>query len=166
MDYMSINITFAAMKVLLVCLGNICRSPMAEGILRDKARERGLRLTIDSAGTNRYHTGEAPDHRAVAKMKEHGHDITDLRARTIEPEDFGRFDRILVMDTSNLQNVLRVPHKTSHGSKVSLFLNEFQPQGNQSVPDPYFGGDDGFEDVYQMLDKACEAYLNTLDGKS
>ncbi len=154
------------MKVLMVCLGNICRSPMAEGILRDKAIERGIRLTIDSAGTNRFHTGEAPDHRAVAKMKEHGHDITDLRARTIEPEDFGKFDRIYVMDASNMQNVLRVPHKPAHSSKVRMFLNEFQPNGNQAVPDPYYGGDDGFEDVYQLLDKACDAFLNSLNDES
>jgi protein-tyrosine phosphatase len=154
------------MKVLMVCLGNICRSPMAEGILRDKAAARGINIQTDSAGTGNYHVGEAPDKRAQAKMKEKGHNISDLRARQFEPLDYDRFDRIFVMDGSNFQNTLRVAHSPLHEEKVQLMLNQIDPGANREVPDPYFGGDDGFEDVYQMLDEACEAFLNSLNGQS
>jgi protein-tyrosine phosphatase len=139
---------------------------MAEGILRDKAAQRGLKIKTDSAGTGDYHIGEAPDKRALAKMKEKGHNISDLRARQFEPIDYDRFDRIFVMDQSNYHNTLRVAHSPLHEDKVQLMLNEIHPGENREVPDPYFGGDDGFEDVYQMLDKACEAFLNSLNGQS
>lgn len=139
---------------------------MAEGILRDKAAQRGLKIKTDSAGTGDYHIGEAPDKRALAKMKEKGHNISDLRARQFEPLDYDRFDRIFVMDQSNYHNTLRVAHSPLHEDKVQLMLNEIHPGENREVPDPYFGGDDGFEDVYQMLDKACEAFLNSLNGQS
>lgn len=138
---------------------------MAEGILRDKVAARGLAIKTDSAGTGNYHIGEAPDKRALAKMKEKGHNISDLRARQFESLDYDRFDRIFVMDQSNYQNTLRVAHSPLDEDKVSLMLNETHPNENREVPDPYFGGDDGFEDVYQMLDKACEAFLNSLNGQ-
>jgi protein-tyrosine phosphatase len=142
------------MKVLMVCLGNICRSPLAEGILRSKVHERGLDWTIDSAGTGSWHAGEAPDPRSQEVARKHGLDISDQRARTFKPYDFEVFDRIYVMDSSNYQDVIKYAQNAEEAAKVKLILNEAYPGENRAVPDPYWD-DDGFEQVYQMLDKAC-----------
>lgn len=150
------------MKILMVCLGNICRSPMAEGIIRDKADEKGIEIKTDSAGTGDYHIGEAPDRRAVAAMKKHGHDITDLQARQFKVSDFDEFDIIYAMDSSNLDNILKLARNEDDRGKVKLILNESQPNRDMQVPDPYFGGEAGFENVYQMLDAACEVILERL----
>ncbi len=146
----------------MVCLGNICRSPMAEGVLRHLAKDKGIDLHIDSAGTNRYHTGEAPDPRAQQAMRKYGIDISGLCARTIEPEDFLRFDRILVMDRSNLGNVLRLAPEEKLKEKVRLLMDHVPHHLEREVPDPYYGGDEGFDKVYHMLMEACEALLEDV----
>ncbi|MCB0819202.1 MAG: low molecular weight phosphotyrosine protein phosphatase [Bacteroidetes bacterium] len=143
----------------MVCLGNICRSPMAEGIFRKHAEKIGSRTIIDSCGTSDYHVGESPDYRAVKTLERQGIDISGLAARQFMVEDFDRFDHIFAMDVSNLMNVLALARNDSDRSKVSLLLDEIYPGENRSVPDPYFGGIDGFDEVYRMIDRAAESYL-------
>jgi protein-tyrosine phosphatase len=146
------------MKILMVCLGNICRSPLAEGIMKARAAEARLPWTVDSAGTGYWHTGELPDRRSIQVGKQHGIDITDQRARQFHPDDFDRFDRIFVMDTNNRRDVLMLAKSEEHRSKVSLMLDETHPGEERSVPDPYYD-DNGFEAVYQMLDEACRRFI-------
>lgn len=150
------------MKILTVCLGNICRSPMAEGILRHKARERGLAIHTDSAGTSNYHVGEAPDTRAQAAMRRKGIDISDLRARQFHAADYQRFDLILAMDASNLENMLALAPDAQLAKKARLVMDHAPEHPLRDVPDPYFGGDEGFDAVYQMLSKACDRILDEL----
>jgi protein-tyrosine phosphatase len=149
------------MRILMVCLGNICRSPLAEGIMQQKIHERNLNWTVDSAGTGYWHAGERPDPRSVSIARKYGIDITNQRARQIQPADFERFDLIFVMDTQNQRDVLRLAITDEHREKVRLILNESHPGENRSVPDPYYD-DDGFEAVFQMLDKACKAFLDKV----
>ncbi len=144
------------MKILMVCLGNICRSPLAHGILQHKANEAGLEWEIDSAGTNGYHNGEKPDPRSVSIAGIYGIDITYQNSRQITVEDLDYYDIIYVMDTSNYNNVMTMCTSDSQKDKVKLILNEITPGANEAVPDPYYGGDKGFENVYKMLDEACE----------
>lgn len=146
-------------KILFVCLGNICRSAMAEGILKAKSDQHNLGLEVDSAGTSSYHIGEAPDKRMQAKAVEHGLNISNQRARQFTSEDFDEFDYIFAMDTSNYDNILRLASTNEDKKKVALFLNLSFPGEDVSVPDPYYGGAQGFEDVYQMLDKACDVFI-------
>lgn len=150
------------MKILVVCLGNICRSPLAEGILLHLVKEKNLAITIDSAGTSDYHIGEAPDARTVANAKKHNIDLSPLRARQFVVEDFDWFDKIYVMDKSNLQNVLKLARNENDKQKVDLFLNISHPNGNMEVPDPYFGGEAGFENVYQLVWKASEKLISNF----
>ena len=152
------------MKILFVCLGNICRSPMAEGIFRTMAEEMSIRVETDSCGTGDWHVGEAPDKRARACMKAHHDDISDLRARQFRTSDFDEFDRIFVMDRSNYQNVAALAENETQKKKVELFLNLTYPDEHREVPDPYFGGDEGFEQVYRMLAKSSEVLLNQING--
>ncbi len=147
------------MKILVVCLGNICRSPLAEGVLLHLVKEKKLPITIDSAGTSNYHTDEAPDARTVANAKKHKIDLSPLRARQFIVEDFDVFDKIYVMDKSNLQNVLKLARNQSDKQKVDLFLNISHPNQNMEVPDPYYGGETGFENVFQMIWKTSDALL-------
>lgn len=149
-------------KILVVCLGNICRSPLAEGILLHFVKQRGLKLVIDSAGTSDYHVGEAPDARTVANAKKHGIDLSPLRARQFSAHDFDEFDRIYVMDKSNLQNVLHLARTEGDKQKTDLLLNVSHPGKDMEVPDPYFGGEQGFENVFKMVYKACEDLVNEL----
>jgi protein-tyrosine phosphatase len=147
-------------------MGNICRSPMAEGLVRHKARERGLDVTTDSAGTIDSHTGEAPDPRAQKCMREHGVDISDLRARRIHPSDFHRFDLLLAMDEDNLKGIRRVAPDAELARKARLMMDFAPDHPGHEVPDPWYGGPEGFEEVYQMLDEACGNLLNALqDGR-
>lgn len=146
----------------MVCLGNICRSPMAEGILRSKVEAAGKRVIVDSAGTSDYHVGEQPDFRAIRNLKERGIDISALSARQFTREDFDVFDKIYVMDASNLRNVLALARNEEDAKKVSLIMDEVSPGSNRSVPDPYYGGMEGFDEVYEMLSKASEVIISTL----
>lgn len=146
-------------RILFVCLGNICRSPLGEGILRHKAEKHGLKIKIDSAGTGHWHAGENPDERAIKIGKEKGVDISKLIARQITTEDFDTFDLILVADTEVYNAVIGIARNENDKKKVDFIMNFIHPSSNMSVPDPYFGGDDGFEKVFDMLDKACDAII-------
>lgn len=148
-------------KVLMVCLGNICRSPLAEGILRSKVDPD--KVYIDSAGTSNYHVGDAPDHRSVAVAKENKLDITSQKGRQFQVSDFDEFDYIYVMDMSNYNDVLSLARNEEDKKKVHLILNEIFPGENVEVPDPYHGGDDGFNNVYKMLDEACEVIAKKME---
>jgi len=144
------------MKVLMVCLGNICRSPLAEEILKEKVKS--LDWNVDSAGTGSWHVGNTPDPRSVAVAATHGLDITAQRGRQIKPADLKNYDLIFAMDSTNYQNILQLAASDAEREKVQLIMNMEKPGYNQSVPDPYYG-DDGFEEVYQMLDRACTAIV-------
>ncbi|WP_299216432.1 low molecular weight protein-tyrosine-phosphatase [uncultured Dokdonia sp.] len=141
-------------KILMVCLGNICRSPLAEGILRNKLDIN--KFTIDSTGTGNWHVGNPPDKRSVAVAKKYGIDISGLRGRQFTSLDYQNFDHIYVMDSSNLENVLALAESKEDRAKVSMILDTLFPGEKVDVPDPYYGGDDGFEQVYAMLDEACD----------
>jgi len=147
------------MRILMVCLGNICRSPLAEGILRDKVIRKKLDWKVDSAGTGSWHIGSAPDIRSIAVAKKHGIDINQQRGRQFTAEDFNNFDMIFAMDSENYQNIIRLATSEEDKNKVSLIMNQLDVTRNQSVPDPYWD-DDGFEKVFSMLDEACEAFLS------
>ena len=146
------------MKVLMVCLGNICRSPLAEGILKEKIKHHGLAWEVDSAGTGNWHIGELPDPRSIKTAQKHGIDITDQRARQLKPRDLDNYDLIFAMDKSNHQNILKLTNKEEHKDKVKLIMNMAITDSNQNVPDPYWN-DDGFEQVFAMLDRACEGIV-------
>jgi protein-tyrosine phosphatase len=143
-------------KILFVCLGNICRSPLAEGIMLHLNEKHDLKLEIDSAGTASYHIGEAPDDRTIANAKKNGVDLSKLRARQFSASDFDKFDFIYVMDKNNLKNVLSLAKNDSHKQKVSLFLDTLHPGENLEVPDPYYGTEKNFEEVFQLVYKACD----------
>ena len=148
------------MKILMVCLGNICRSPIAEGILRHKLEEKGINnVETDSAGTASYHVGEAPDKRMQATALKNGVDISDLKARQFVQSDYDNFDLIYAMDESNLENMLSLARNEADKAKVQLILNEYQPGENMEVPDPYYGGDSGFQHVFDLLDESVEVLI-------
>lgn len=147
-------------KVLMVCLGNICRSPLAEGILVSKVKSD--EILVDSAGTGAYHIGKLPDKRSIEVAGKYGIDITNQRARKFTVKDFDTFDYIYAMDESNYQNILMLARTNDDKSKVQLILNEAHPTKNLAVPDPYYGGNQGFENVYTMLEQACEIIANKL----
>lgn len=150
------------MKVLMVCLGNICRSPMADGLMRKKVQEHGLDVVVDSAGTGDWHVGDAPDPRMIETAKRNGVPINDLRGRQFKVADFDEFDRIVVMDKSNFANVTKLARDEKDVQKVELFLNLTHPGKDLEVPDPYFGGDEGFQDVFDMLDAGTDVLLKEL----
>ncbi len=144
----------------MVCLGNICRSPLAEGILRSKVDP--AKVEVDSAGTAAYHVGEAPDLRSIMIARKHGINISKLMGRQFEVADFDRFDHIYAMDRSNYQNILALARNDEDRKKVDLILNELKAGSNQEVPDPYYGGDEGFEQVYRLLDAATDNLVKKL----
>lgn len=145
------------MKVLMVCLGNICRSPLAEGILQSKIADRDLHWSVDSAGTAGYHDGELPDERSIQVAHKHGIDITSQRSRKLIKEDFENFDLILAMDASNYNNIEKI-RPEGNTTPVKMILNYSYPKENRQVPDPYYGG--GFDAVYEMLVDACDALID------
>ncbi|WP_417354862.1 low molecular weight protein-tyrosine-phosphatase [Flavobacterium sp.] len=147
-------------KVLMVCLGNICRSPLAEGILQSKLPSDKFR--VDSAGTGGWHVGQLPDKRSVTTARERGLDITHQRARQFKVSDFTEFDHIFVMDTSNLKDVLKLAPNDKAKTKVSLMMDALHPGESINVPDPYYGGPEGFDNVYDMLDEACQIIASKL----
>tara|TARA_B110000908_G_scaffold64216_1_gene78095 strand:+ start:249 stop:683 length:435 start_codon:yes stop_codon:yes gene_type:complete len=144
----------------MVCLGNICRSPLAEGILQSKLDANFF--TVDSAGTAAYHIGELPDQRSIAVAKKYGIDISNQRARKFDIKDFIEFDIIYAMDKENYQNICSLAKNNSQVHKVKMILNEINPSENLSVPDPYYGGDKGFKNVYILLNEACEKISKKL----
>ena len=144
------------MKVLMVCLGNICRSPIAEGIFRDKVQKLGLDFLVDSAGTAAYHVGESPDNRMISTAASMGIDISSLRARQFSVSDYDEFDKIYAMDESNYQNMKNLARNARDIEKLDLLLNCKDSFINKSVPDPYYGGEDGFYQVFELLDEAIE----------
>jgi len=146
----------------MVCLGNICRSPMAEGIMRHKLEKHKIKGLVDSAGTANYHVGENPDDRAIAMAQKYGINISQLIGRQFNVNDFDNFDRIYVMDASNYQNIIRLARNETDKAKVKLILDEIYPDQGMSVPDPYYGGDEGFENVYSLLEQACECIAQRL----
>jgi len=143
----------------MVCLGNICRSPLAEGILQSKVSSE---IVVDSAGTAAYHVGNLPDKRSIEVARKYGIDLTTQRARKFTVRDFDIFDVIYAMDESNYQNIVSLSTNKKDTEKVKLILNESHPNKNLSVPDPYYGGNQGFENVYTMLDEACELIAKKL----
>lgn len=147
------------MKVLMVCLGNICRSPLAQGILESKVKKQQLDWQVDSAGTSAYHIGEAPDPRSIEIALAHGIDISTQRARQFVQRDLEDYDLILPMDSSNYQNIRMMCRDKSHEHKIKLILNYVYPERNMAVPDPYYDG--GFSKVYDLLDAATDAILKS-----
>lgn len=148
------------MKILMVCLGNICRSPLAEGIMKTKLLERDLHWGVDSAGTGSWHIGNLPDPRSISTARKYGIDITGQRARQFTRHDFEAFDLIFAMDLQNYEDILRLAPNAQSRGKVRLILEAAHGQ-RQEVPDPYYD-DRGFEQVYRMLDDACEKILLQL----
>jgi len=149
-------------RVLMVCLGNICRSPLAESILQHKVNPE--KVLVDSAGTGGYHVGNKPDSRSISVALKYGLDISHQRCRKFEVQDFDDFDFIYVMDKSNYTNVIAKSRNEKDKAKVKLLLSDVD-SNTQEVPDPYYQGDDGFEFVFQLIDNACEriaAELNTI----
>ena len=143
----------------MVCLGNICRSPLAEGILQSKVSSD---VIVNSAGTAAYHTGELPDTRSIAVAKQNNVDITNQRARKVISDDFNSYDLIYAMDKTNYDNLIAMTKNDKQRSKVKMIMNELHPNENIDVPDPYYGGDHGFSHVYAMLDEATDKILEKL----
>lgn len=144
----------------MVCLGNICRSPLAEGILKSKIDSNNV--FVDSAGTGAYHVGNLPDVRSIAVAEKYNIDITDQRARAFSKNDFDKFDLIYAMDKSNYDNILKLARDDQDKSKVKMILNEIAPGTDSEVSDPYYGGGNGFEEVYKMLDASCKKIADSL----
>jgi protein-tyrosine phosphatase len=153
------------MRVLFVCLGNICRSPTAEGVLRHKLREAGLqaRVEVDSAGTGDWHVGKAADLRTRQAAQRRGYDLSALRGRQVQAADFNAFDLILAMDNSNLRDLQQL-RPGNAAAELDLFLRRYQLQLDE-VPDPYYGGADGFEQVLDLIEQACEGLLREIKGQ-
>lgn len=151
-------------KVLFVCLGNICRSPAAEGVLRAKAKERGVELTIDSAGTGAWHVGDPPDARMVKAAAKRGYDISYQRARQVELSDFYEFDYLLAMDLSNHSNLLELA-PPNRSCDIRLFL-DFSDGDTRETPDPYYGSGDGFERVLDLIESGAEGFLDHLEDSA
>lgn len=152
------------MKILFVCLGNICRSALAEGIMNKLVQEEGLEWVIDSAGTGGWHVGEAPDPRAIRIAKENGIDIARYQARQLQKKDAQIFDRILVMDQANYEQVLKMTGVSEHAAQIDFLLNSTHPSENKAVPDPWYD-DKLFAPVFNMIDTACRSWLMNLKNE-
>ncbi|MDO4880202.1 MAG: low molecular weight protein-tyrosine-phosphatase [Capnocytophaga sp.] len=149
-------------NILMVCLGNICRSPLAEGVLKSMLDSQ--KFMVDSAGTASYHTGDTPDRRSVEVARENGVDISNLKARTFSVNDFEKFDYIFVMDKSNYKNVIQLAKNEQYKAKVSFLLDELETQNQKELPDPYYGDKSDFEKVYRDIAKACKAIAEKLSN--
>src|SRR5688572_30172432 len=147
------------MKILMVCLGNICRSPLAEGILQDKAFKAGLAWSIESAGTNSYHIGEPPHILSQKVAKQNGIDICNQRARRFVSEDFEIYDKIYAMSGDVMDEMHRIAKNKFDASKVDLLLNELYPGKNKDVPDPWYGPEPGYHEAFKLIEKACDAII-------
>lgn len=145
----------------MVCLGNICRSPLAEGILAHKTKH--LNLEVDSAGTAAYHVGKLPDNRSIEIANKYHIDLRKQRARQFSRADFDEFDIIYAMDTNNYAHLISLASNKNERNKIRLILNEINPNACQSVPDPYYGEGDGFQTVYDMLEKACNKIVQNIE---
>lgn len=150
-------------KILMVCLGNICRSPLAEGILSSKLPSD--KFFVDSAGTGSWHIGHSPDKRSIAVAQHHNISISNQKGRQFNVKDFDTFDYIYAMDISNYDEILALAKNDAQKSKVQMILNELFPGENVDVPDPYYGLANGFENVYQMLDEACNIIAKKLQNQ-
>jgi protein-tyrosine phosphatase len=147
----------------MVCLGNICRSPLAEGVLRHQLAQAGISgVHVDSAGTSGHHSGENPDSRSVRNAKKNGVDISTLVSRQFTAADFDKFDRIYVMDQSNYRDVISLARVKEHHIKVELFLNISSPGKNKAVPDPWYGGEEGFQNVFDLVNETCKVLVSEL----
>jgi protein-tyrosine phosphatase len=149
------------MKILMVCLGNICRSPLAEGILQHKAFKAGLNWSVESAGTNGYHTGEAPHHLSIKVAKMNGIDISMHRSRKFTEADFEQYDIIYAMAADVLEDMRRIAKNKFDGQKAILILNEIYPGQNKDVPDPWYGPEAGYHDVFALIEKACDKIVSS-----
>ena len=149
----------------MVCLGNICRSPLAEGILQQKAWNAGLKWSVESAGTNSYHTGEPPHPLSQKVAKLNGIDICSQRARRFEAADFERFDKIYAMAEDVIDDMKRIAKGKFDASKVELLLNELYPGKNMDVPDPWYGPEPGYHSVYKLIDEACDAIVKKYSNQ-
>jgi protein-tyrosine phosphatase len=156
---LKVGIYLWGMKILMVCLGNICRSPLAEGILQHKADKVNLNWVVESAGTNGYHNGEAPHRLSQKVAKANGVDISKQISRKFVASDFGRYDKIYVMAADVLADVKRIAGEKFDGEKIDFFLNELEACKNKDVPDPWYGNEDGYVKVYKLIDETCEAIL-------
>ena len=150
----------------MVCLGNICRSPLAEGILKHKVKEAGLNWEIRSAGTNGYHVGEAPHRFSQTVASYNGIDICDQRARRFSREDFSYYDKIYAMAADVVDEMKYIAGRAFDSSKVDLLMNELYPGKNEDVPDPWYGPEPGYHDVYAMIDEACNAIVEKYKNNS
>ena len=160
------NIIFATMKILMVCLGNICRSPLAEGILQHKAFDRGLNWSVESAGTNSYHIGEAPHHLSQKVARLNGIDICKQRARRFVAEDFEIYDKIYALANDVMEDIKRIAKNKFDASKSDLLLNELYPGQNLDVPDPWYGPEPGYHEVYKMIDEVCDVIVKKYASNS
>lgn len=152
------------MKILFVCLGNICRSPLAEGIMADKAKKLHLGAEVNSAGFERFHRGDPADSRSVAVAAQHGIDLSGHIARMFTVRDFDHFDLIYVMDRNNYNDVMGVARDSEDEKKVDYILNLVNPGENRPVPDPWYGGKEGFEKIYHLLDEACDILAKKISA--
>lgn len=152
-------IYLCSMKILMVCLGNICRSPLAEGILQNKSNKAGLNWEVDSAGTAGYHVGEQPHKLSMKAAQQNGIDISKQKCRKFMKDDIENFDFIYVMDENNYKDVKIICAENWNETKVELLLNELFPNENKSVPDPWFGEEKDYYIVYDLIDKACEKII-------
>ena len=150
------------MKILMVCLGNICRSPLADALLRKKLESHNLNHQVDSAGTSAFHLDSEPDLRTQANALEHNLDISYIRARKFVTSDFDEFDQIYAMDSSNYYNIVQLARNDDDRKKVDLLLNKIPSLSSKDVPDPYYGGEQGFEVVYQLIDQATDVIIEEL----
>ncbi|MEO8711643.1 MAG: low molecular weight protein-tyrosine-phosphatase [Parafilimonas sp.] len=153
------------MKILMVCLGNICRSPLAEGVLHDKAKKAGLSWEIDSAGTSSYHDGDAPHILSQKVAKLHGIDISKQLCRQFNKEDMIRFDKIYAMDKAVYNDIKGMSEALWNASKTDLLMNELYPGKNIDIPDPWYGTEINYHEVYEMIDKACDAIIEKVKSQ-